>query len=206
MLAGRKDDREQSALRCARSHPMFVDENQRQINFKLVYLGPDAALAARYVELIHARVAPTLRSELKLVRGDGQHVSIGTDVLVFDFAPALKDASSTRFGSRLHLYALRGNTSAEDRAFVLQGVDAVLLVLDPAAARDGAALGAVEADIDAAGPHCVFVIADESRGMHDTTHPRWPVHAANIDTGAGVLDSIKLPTRALLDAVRSAPP
>jgi hypothetical protein len=185
---------------------MFFDDDRGQINFKLVYLGPHPDLAARYVQAIHGRATPALRSELKLLRGDGQHVSAGTDVLVFDFTPALKDPNKRGVTSRLHLYALRGTPTAEDREFVLRGVDAALLVLDAASARDGAVLQALESDIASAQPHCVFVIADESGGAHDTTHPTWPVHAANIDTLAGVIDTVKLPTSALLEAVRSAPP
>ena len=183
---------------------MFVDDDRGQINFKLVYLGPHPELAARYVQTIHDKVAPGLRSELKMLRGDGQHVSAGTDVLVFDFTPALKDPNKRGLASRLHLYALRGAPSSNDREFVLRGVDAVLLVLDAPSARGGAVLQAIESDIAAAQPHVVFVIADESGGSHDTTHPSWPVHAANIDTDAGVLDTVKLAARALLEAVRDA--
>lgn len=183
---------------------MFVDDDKREINFKLVYLGPDADLAARYVQTIHGRVAPALRSELRLLRGDGEHVSTGVDVFVFDFTPALKNPGNAGLRSRLHLYALRGTPTAEDRAFVLRGVDAVLLVLTAASAGDGSALQAIESDIADVQPRCVFVVADESGGAHDTTHPRWPALATNVDSGAGVLDTVKAPTQALLEAIRDA--
>jgi hypothetical protein len=183
---------------------MFVDDTRREINFKLVYLGPDADLAARYVETIHSRVAPALRADLKVLRGDGQHISAASELLVFDFAPALKEPKASGLASRLHLYTMRGTPTDGDLAFLLRGVDAVLLVLDAASAKDGASLGRLERIVSAASPTCVFIVADASRGDHDpahTTHPSWPEHAANIATGDGVLDTVKLPTRALLEAV-----
>ena len=108
----------------------LVNDAKREINAKIVYIGPKGAGKGTALRQIYGRLNPERRSELKsMAVGDKQQL------LFFDFSyPAsLRDGS---YSVRFHVYTiLAGEGSPPPWKMLLKGVDGVVLFADSSDGR-----------------------------------------------------------------------
>lgn len=105
----------------------LINDAKREINAKIVYMGPTGAGKATALRFIYSKLKPEYRSELKST-SLGEH-----QLLFFDFAypqNLLSDGYSVRF----HVYTiLAGSGSLPPWRMLLKGVDGVVFLADSAA-------------------------------------------------------------------------
>lgn len=101
----------------------------REINYKIVYYGCGLCGKTTNIQYIHRKVNPSARGKL---------VSIATEeerTLYFDFLP-LSLGTVKGMKTRFHLYTVPGQSYYNaSRRLVLQGVDAVVFVVDSQVTR-----------------------------------------------------------------------
>jgi signal recognition particle receptor subunit beta len=101
-----------------------INHAKKEIHAKIVYVGPPGAGKRTCVTLIHSRLRPECRSDLK-VMGE-----VGKGVLYFSFLPhELESVEGYRV--RFHLYALDAVEAHEETIrMVLKGADGIMFVAD----------------------------------------------------------------------------
>jgi signal recognition particle receptor subunit beta len=107
----------------------LVNEAKREINAKIVYIGPKGAGKGTALRQIYGRLDPERRSELKsMAVGDHQ-------MLFFDFSyPA--GSRGDGYTVRFHVYTLlAGEGTPPPWKMLLKGVDGVVLLADSTAGR-----------------------------------------------------------------------
>ena len=107
----------------------LVNDAKREINAKIVYIGPKGAGKGTALRQIYGRLNPERRSELKSM-AVGEH-----QMLFFDFSyPAsLRD---DRYSVRFHVYTiLAGEGPPPPWKMLLKGVDGVVLLADSSDGR-----------------------------------------------------------------------
>jgi len=117
----------------------LVNDVKKEINAKIVYVGPRGSGKTTAMRHIYGKIKPDYRSELKSTPlGDHQ-------LVFFDFAypqPARADGYSVRF----HLYTVQiGSGAVPPWKMLLKGADGVVFLADSAAGRmeDNIACGAL---------------------------------------------------------------
>lgn len=113
----------------------LVNEAKKEINAKIVYIGPKGAGKGTALRYLYSKLRPECRSELKsMAIGDHQ-------MLFFDFAyPASLRADGYTF--RFHVYTLlAGEGTLPPWKMLLKGVDGVVLFAD---STDGRMYGNLE--------------------------------------------------------------
>lgn len=108
----------------------FINYAAKEINIKIVYVGPNAAANVATLRYFHDRVAPEARGKLvELATNDGK-------VIFFDFAPK-KLGTIRGFKIRFHLYTIDGPNAPATRRLLLKGADGAVFVADarPSASR-----------------------------------------------------------------------
>jgi len=107
----------------------LVNDTKKEINAKIVYLGPKGAGKSTALRYIYSRLKPDCRSELKCM-ASGEH-----QMLFFDFSyplPRRSDGYTLRF----HIYTLvSGGESTPPWKMLLKGADGVVLLADSAEGR-----------------------------------------------------------------------
>lgn len=107
----------------------LVNDVKREINAKIVYVGPKGSGKGTALRYIYGKLKPEYRSALKYTPL-GEHL-----MLFFDFAypqPARADGYSVRF----HLYTIQvGAGSVPPWKMLLKGADGVVFLADSAAER-----------------------------------------------------------------------
>lgn len=107
----------------------LVNDVKKEINAKIVYLGPKGAGKATALRFIYSRLRPDCRSELKSMAA-GEH-----QMLFFDFTYPLPRRSNG-YTVRFHVYTLlAGGESPPPWKMLLKGADGVVLLADSAAER-----------------------------------------------------------------------
>lgn len=103
---------------------MFVDDDAREINLKVVYWGPGLTGKTTSMQQIYYRVPPERRSKL---------VSLATETertLSFHFAVSAKQEHEG-YGFRAHLYTVPGPVFYDtSRKLILKGASSVIFVAD----------------------------------------------------------------------------
>lgn len=106
-----------------------INHAKKEIHAKIVYLGPPGAGKRTSVSLIHSRLKPESRSELK-VMGEGAR-----SALHFSFLPH-ELGSVDGYRVRFHLYALDALAAQEETLkMVLKGADGIMFVADASPER-----------------------------------------------------------------------
>ncbi|NJD91259.1 MAG: hypothetical protein FIA91_07065 [Geobacter sp.] len=102
----------------------LVNEAKREINAKIVYIGPKGAGKATAIRSIYSRLRPELRSELKTM------VSGGNQMLFFDYSyPSTQNNGD--YTIRFHLYSIISDgTAPAPWKMLLKGVDGVVFMAD----------------------------------------------------------------------------
>jgi len=107
----------------------LVNDAKKEINAKIVYLGPKGAGKSTALRYIYSRLKPDCRSDLKCM-ASGEH-----QMLFFDFSyplPRRSDGYTIRF----HIYTLvTGGESTPPWKMLLKGTDGVVLLADSAEGR-----------------------------------------------------------------------
>ncbi len=110
----------------------LINHRAREINFKIVYVGPGLGGKTTNLQSLHDRLPPERRGRL---------VSLSTDhdrTLFFDFLP-IEIGQVNGFTTRFHLYTVPGQVYYKlSRRAVLQGLDGVVFVADSHPAREQA--------------------------------------------------------------------
>jgi len=101
----------------------LFNDAKKEINAKIVYIGPQGAGKGTALRQIYSRLKPECRSELKSM-AVGEH-----QMLFFDFSyPATRDCS---YSIRFHVYTfLAGEETPPPWKMLLKGVDGVVLFAD----------------------------------------------------------------------------
>lgn len=125
-----------------------ADPVAREVDCRVVYAGPSGAGKSTNLEYLHSALHPDSRGKLiSPSQGSGRS-------FFFDFL-AVELGVLGAWRIRLHLYtAPAGSDRAEDRVRILQGADAVVLVVDSDRGRldeNRAALERLESDLKKAG-------------------------------------------------------
>ncbi len=112
----------------------LVNHATKEINAKIVYYGPEKSGKATSLRYVHARIRPSLRSELKSIPASG------SPLLFFDFTP-FEHLVFGGYRIRFHLYTLQGPV-ANPAAWkmTLKGADGLVMVMDATPGRYQAAL------------------------------------------------------------------
>lgn len=107
----------------------LVNEAKREINAKIVYIGPKGAGKSTAIRSIYSRLRPELRSELKTL------VSGGNQMLFFDYSyPSTQN--NVNYTIRFHLYSIISDgTSPAPWKMLLKGVDGVVFMADSSEGR-----------------------------------------------------------------------
>jgi len=117
----------------------LVNDVKREINAKIVYVGPKGSGKTTALRYIYGKLKPEYRSELK-------STSLGDHQLAFfDFAYS-QTSRSDGYSVRFHLYTiLIGSGSVPPWKMLLKGADGVVFLADSAAERmeDNIASGAL---------------------------------------------------------------
>lgn len=126
-----------------------ADPVAREVDCRVVYCGAEGAGKTANLEYLHGALHPDTRG--KLIRPDsGSDRPYSFDFLTVDLGVV------RRWRTRLHLYAVPGGAGAgEDRTRILDGADALVLVVDSAADRLDAnreALRALQEDLEGLEP------------------------------------------------------
>jgi small GTP-binding protein len=115
----------------------FINYNNKEINFKIVYYGPALSGKTTSLEFIHQRSEGKDPNKLRIDTGNER-------TLFFDFVPLFLsevDGYTTRF----HLYTVPGQVLYDDsRRLILKGVDGILFVVDSLIDRMDANLKSLE--------------------------------------------------------------
>jgi len=107
----------------------LVNDAKKEINAKIVYLGPRGAGKATALHYIYSRLKPDCRSELKCMAA-GEH-----QMLFFDFSYPLSRRSDG-YTFRFHIYTLTtGSEATPPWKMLLKGADGVVLLADSAKER-----------------------------------------------------------------------
>jgi signal recognition particle receptor subunit beta len=102
----------------------FINYEKREINCKVVYVGPARAGKTANLQYVSRRTPPDKRGELLCLAGDDERTSY------FDFLPLFL-GRIRGFDTRLHLYALPGDLFFDsNRRLLLKGVDGLVFVAD----------------------------------------------------------------------------
>jgi signal recognition particle receptor subunit beta len=102
----------------------LVNDAKKEINAKIVYLGPKGAGKSTALRYIYSRLKPDCRSELKCM-ASGEH-----QMLFFDFSYPLAGRSDG-YTLRFHIYTLvSGGESTPPWKMLLKGADGVVLLAD----------------------------------------------------------------------------
>jgi len=103
----------------------FINYDHKEINFKIVYVGPAQSGKTTSLEQIYKRTKGKSRS--KMVRQESNERT-----LFFDFIPLFL-GEVDGFKTRFHLYTVPGQILYEDsRNLILKGVDGIVFVADSA--------------------------------------------------------------------------
>lgn len=107
----------------------LVNEAKREINAKIVYIGPKGAGKATAVRSIYSRLRPESRSDLKTL------ASGGNQMLFFDYScPVMLHGDS--YSIRFHLYSIISDGSDPvPWKMLLKGVDGVVFMADSSEGR-----------------------------------------------------------------------
>lgn len=102
----------------------LVNEAKREINAKIVYIGPKGAGKSTAIRSIYSRLRPESRSELKTM------VSGGNQMLFFDYSCPITQ-NDDNYTLRFHLYSIISDgTSPAPWKMLLKGVDGVVFLAD----------------------------------------------------------------------------
>lgn len=114
-----------------------INHVKREINAKLVYVGPHSAGKRTSIALVHDRLRPECRSEMRTA-GDGPG-----KLLFFDFLPR-EIGSVDGYRVRFHLYAATAD-AADDGTLrmVLKGADGIVFVADASPGKEDASRNAL---------------------------------------------------------------
>lgn len=106
----------------------LVNEAKREINAKIVYIGPKGAGKSTAIRSIYSRLRPELRSELKTM------ASGGNQMLFFDYS--YPSTHNDNYTIRFHLYSIISDgTSPPPWKMLLKGVDGVVFMADSSDGR-----------------------------------------------------------------------
>jgi signal recognition particle receptor subunit beta len=107
----------------------LVNEAKREINAKIVYIGPLGAGKSTAIRSIYGRLKNGARSELKTLESGNNRM------LFFDYAyPVLRDGENYKI--RFHLYTLLSDGNAPPPwKMLLKGVDGVVFMADSSDGR-----------------------------------------------------------------------
>ena len=123
-----------------------ADPVAREVDCRVVYCGADGAGKTANLEYLHKALDPDTRGQL-ITPGRGADRAYFFDFLTVDLGMV------RGWRVRLHLYALPATAgSRDDRGRILQGADAVVLVVDSSPERQDAnreALGTLQGDLEA---------------------------------------------------------
>jgi signal recognition particle receptor subunit beta len=107
----------------------LVNDAKKEINAKIVYIGPKGAGKDTALRYLYSCLPPEHRSELKSLTSGGQ------SMLFFDFAFPVHPGPDV-YQVRFHLYTLlSGEGAAPPWKMLLKGVDGVVFLADSAAGR-----------------------------------------------------------------------
>jgi signal recognition particle receptor subunit beta len=107
----------------------LFNDAKREINAKIVYVGPKGAGKGTALRQIYERLNPECRSELKSM-AVGEH-----QLLFFDFAYHLA-SSGDRYLVRFHVYTILGGEGTPPPwKMLLKGVDGIVLLADSSDGR-----------------------------------------------------------------------
>jgi hypothetical protein len=119
----------------SRADADFIDYAKKEINVKMVYVGPASAGLRENIDYIYARTNDQARGKLlQFSGGDGE-------VITYDFLP-LAMGSIRGFQVRFHLFTALRKSGPASRKLALKGVDGVIFVADCDPAQAGATLAA----------------------------------------------------------------
>jgi len=183
----------------------FINYENREINCKVVYVGPARAGKTANLQFINRRTPPDKRGELLCLAGDDERTSY------FDFLPLFL-GRVRGFDTRLHLYALPGDLFFDsNRRLLLKGVDGVVFVADSRRERLDENLESMESmrrnlvDEGADPDHMPIVVQFNMRDfatslplpeMIKLLNPDGrPAFAANAKFGDGVLETLRAVSR-----------
>jgi hypothetical protein len=135
----------------------FINYDNNEINFKIVYVGPAQSGKTTSLEKIYQKTKGESRS--KMIRQESHERT-----LFFDFIPLFL-GEVDGFKTRFHLYTVPGQVLYEDsRNLILKGVDGVVFVADSTVDQmeanlkslEGLEINLTEQSIDLAGfPHVI---------------------------------------------------
>jgi signal recognition particle receptor subunit beta len=115
-----------------------INHVKREINAKLVYVGPRRAGKRTSMALVHARLRPECRSDIRSM-GSGDE-----ELRFFDFLPR-EIGSVDGYHVRFHLYAVAAEEgNGANLRMVLKGVDGIMFVSDAAPGREASNRQALE--------------------------------------------------------------
>ncbi|MCP5468150.1 MAG: GTPase domain-containing protein [Deltaproteobacteria bacterium] len=103
----------------------FINYDNKEINFKVVYVGP--GLSGKTTSLEYIYIKTKGKSKAKMVRQEANERT-----LFFDFIPLFL-SEVNGFKTRFHAYTVPGQVLYEDsRNLILKGVDGIVFVADSA--------------------------------------------------------------------------
>jgi len=110
----------------------FINHRAREVNFKIVYVGPGQGGKTTNLKLLNERLPADRCGRLVTLATEGERT------LFFDFMPVALGLVNG-FTTRFHLYTTPGQVYYRlSRRAVLQGVDALIFVADSHPAREEA--------------------------------------------------------------------
>lgn len=126
----------------------FINYRAREINFKIVYVGPGLGGKTTNLKILSERLPAERRGRLVTLATEGERT------LFFDFMPVALGLVNG-FTTRFHLYTTPGQVYYRlSRRAVLQGLDGLIFVADSHPAREEAnreSLTDVETHLDVIG-------------------------------------------------------
>lgn len=116
----------------------FINYPNKEINCKIVYVGPGLSGKTTNVQYIYEQTQQEQRGKLVTLSTENERT------LFFDFLP-LSVGDVRGFKTRFHLYTIPGQTFYEvSRQFILKGVDGIVFVADSQSERMEANMEAFE--------------------------------------------------------------
>ncbi len=101
----------------------FINYNEKEINFKIVYYGSALSGKTTSLEFIHERADGKDPKKLSIDTGNER-------TLFFDFVPLFL-SEVNGYKTRFHLYSVPGQVLYDDsRKLILKGVDGIVFVVD----------------------------------------------------------------------------
>jgi signal recognition particle receptor subunit beta len=117
----------------------FINYSSKEINCKIVYVGPGLSGKTTNVQFIFEQTQRDQKSKLVTLSTENERT------LFFDFLP-LSVGDVRGYKTRFHLYSIPGQTFYEvSREFILKGVDGIVFVADSQNERMEANIEAFEA-------------------------------------------------------------